>query len=157
MFSEEEERAYYAALPRKACSAAVLLRDADGRVLLVKPTYKPHWQIPGGVVDADEALRAAATRELREELGLSRDIGKLLVVQYSQRGAMKGDVLHMIFDGGVVANDDLGTIVLQESELGEWRLVDTHEIAAFLPEKGRLRCEAALRAIETNEMAYLEE
>jgi len=34
------------ATPRVA--AGVLFRDAQGRVLLVKPTYKDGWDIPGG-------------------------------------------------------------------------------------------------------------
>jgi 8-oxo-dGTP diphosphatase len=46
----------------------VLFRDAAGRVLLVKPTYKNGWEIPGGYVDAGESPRAAAAREVKEEL-----------------------------------------------------------------------------------------
>jgi ADP-ribose pyrophosphatase YjhB (NUDIX family) len=47
-------------------AAGVLLFDADGRVLLVEPTYKPYWELPGGVVEADESPHTAACRELKE-------------------------------------------------------------------------------------------
>ncbi|WP_405778860.1 NUDIX domain-containing protein [Streptomyces sp. NBC_01378] len=42
---------------RKRVAADVLLRDADGQVLLVNPTYKPGWDLPGGMVEANEPRR----------------------------------------------------------------------------------------------------
>jgi ADP-ribose pyrophosphatase YjhB (NUDIX family) len=35
-------------------AAAVLLVDDDDRVLIVRPTYRPGWDLPGGVVEQDE-------------------------------------------------------------------------------------------------------
>jgi 8-oxo-dGTP pyrophosphatase MutT (NUDIX family) len=44
----------------------------DGRVLLVRHTYGPRgWDLPGGALKHGEAPAAAATREMREELGIS--------------------------------------------------------------------------------------
>ncbi|HEY9339368.1 MAG TPA: NUDIX hydrolase, partial [Kribbella sp.] len=43
-------------------AAGVLFRAVDGRVLLVEPSYKPNWEIPGGAVEADESPWAAAAR-----------------------------------------------------------------------------------------------
>ena len=34
--------------------SAALVRDVDGRVLLVEPAYKESWELPGGSVEADE-------------------------------------------------------------------------------------------------------
>lgn len=65
-------------LPRKRMAAASVLVDDDGRVILVRPTYRPGWDLPGGVVEQDEAPLAAARRELAEELGLDRAPGRLL-------------------------------------------------------------------------------
>ena len=49
------------------------------RVLLVNPNYKPDWDLPGGMAEANEPPIDAARRELREELGLdSRDRPLLL-------------------------------------------------------------------------------
>ncbi|MFF0176044.1 NUDIX hydrolase [Micromonospora profundi] len=41
---------FTATLPRKRMGAEVLLSDDRGRVLLVEPTYKDYWEIPGGAV-----------------------------------------------------------------------------------------------------------
>jgi 8-oxo-dGTP diphosphatase len=54
--------------------AAVVLVDADGRVLLAqRPEGKQMaglWEFPGGKVDPSETPEAALIRELREELGI---------------------------------------------------------------------------------------
>lgn len=42
----------------------------EGRLLLVKSSYRRHYSLPGGYVRPGEDPRAAASRELREEVGL---------------------------------------------------------------------------------------
>lgn len=46
---------------------------ANGKVLLVRHSYKFGWKLPGGGVKAGEDHRAAAYRELSEEVGLAID------------------------------------------------------------------------------------
>jgi len=46
-----------------------LLLVQDGKILLVKHTYRPHWYLPGGKVERGETLEQAARREANEELG----------------------------------------------------------------------------------------
>ncbi len=51
----------------------ITLRGEELQVLLVKrdhAPYKGRWAIPGGFVQLDESLEAAARRELREETGV---------------------------------------------------------------------------------------
>lgn len=52
------------------------LDDGDLKVLLIQRADKPfagRWALPGGFVNMDETLDAAARRELKEETGLSCD------------------------------------------------------------------------------------
>lgn len=55
----------------------------DSRVALVKRGRAPlagQWSIPGGLLEVGETLRACAQREVREETGLTVEIGELLGV-----------------------------------------------------------------------------
>ena len=62
--------------PRPALTVDIVLfhrAGADLEVLLIKRArapFKGRWAFPGGFVDKDESLEAAAARELREETGL---------------------------------------------------------------------------------------
>ncbi|MGH3504259.1 MAG: NUDIX domain-containing protein [Nocardioidaceae bacterium] len=64
-------------------AAGVIIHDAHGRVLLVKPTYKAGWEVPGSYVKPDESPRTAAAREVHEELGASIEPGRLLAVDWA--------------------------------------------------------------------------
>ena len=58
---------------------AVLLRDGDGRFLLVRHSYGPQgWAMPGGGLNRGEDPAEAARREMREELGCELDGLELL-------------------------------------------------------------------------------
>jgi ADP-ribose pyrophosphatase YjhB (NUDIX family) len=50
-----------------------LQRD-DGRILLVKPTYRNIWTLPGGLTDRGEQPIDCMQRELGEETGMRGDI-----------------------------------------------------------------------------------
>jgi hypothetical protein len=39
---------------RKRVSADAIVRDSSGRILLVDPIYKPDWDMPGGMAEANE-------------------------------------------------------------------------------------------------------
>lgn len=49
--------------------------DGAGRILLVQPRYKDHWDIPGGYVESGETPAQAAAREVHEELGIETAVG----------------------------------------------------------------------------------
>lgn len=53
--------------------AAVVLRDAAGRVLSVRKRGTQRFMLPGGKLEAGESSADAAVREVREELGLELD------------------------------------------------------------------------------------
>ncbi|MFJ9466871.1 NUDIX domain-containing protein [Streptomyces caniferus] len=71
----------------------------DGQVLLVKPSYKPKWEIPGGYTERGASPLAACRGEVQEELGISPAIGPLLVIDWAPSEA-EGDKGLYVFDDG---------------------------------------------------------
>ena len=57
---------YYASLPKCIAGAGAIFHDLDGKVLLVKPSYRDTWEIPGGGLEHGEYPFQAAAREVRE-------------------------------------------------------------------------------------------
>ena len=108
---------YVAGLARKRMAAGVLFRDRVGRVLLVEPSYKPNWEIPGGAVEADESPWATATRELAEELGWDHPLGRLLVVDYVRPQDSRPEGVVFVFDGGVLDETDLVGMAFPDAEI----------------------------------------
>ncbi|MEV6957942.1 NUDIX hydrolase [Streptomyces sp. NPDC051207] len=125
--------AYIASLPRVLAGAAALFRDAEGRVLLVEPNYREGWALPGGTVESDdgETPRQGARRETAEEIGLDRELGRLLAVDWVP-GAGRPPLVAYLYDGGVLGEDDLKAIRLQEDELLSWRLVPREQLRDHL-------------------------
>ncbi|MCZ0730918.1 MerR family transcriptional regulator [Mycolicibacterium iranicum] len=151
------ERAnYLAGLPKKRVAAGALFADGEGRTLLVAPTYKPYWQLPGGVADADESPLAAATRAVRRELGLDVELGRLLVVDWVEPSANKIEGLLFVFDGGTLSPEQSDTVVLPPAELGEWAWCGTEQLPQRLPDFMLLRIQTAIRARASKTTTYLE-
>ncbi|MBC2865257.1 NUDIX domain-containing protein [Streptomyces mexicanus] len=125
---------YIAGLPRVLAGAAMLFRDAEGRVLLVEPNYREGWALPGGTVESDdgESPRQGARRETLEEIGLDREPGRLLAVDWVP-GTGRPPLVAYLYDGGTLTEEDLKAIRLQEEELLSWRLVPREDLSAHLP------------------------
>lgn len=129
------------ATPRVA--AGVLFKDRLGRVLLVKPTYKHGWDVPGGYVEPGESPLQAAEREVHEELGLSLPIGRLLVVDWAPHPD-EGDKLLFIFDGGEIEHGEIRPRDLQASEIAETKFASIDELSDLLPARLLARVTSAL-------------
>ena len=46
---------FFKNLPRKYTGSGALFFDADSKVLMVKPTYKEGWEVPGGLGEENES------------------------------------------------------------------------------------------------------
>ena len=136
--------------------AAVLLSDPSGRVLLVEPTYKDYWEIPGGCVDVDESPHTAVGRELKEELGLVVPLGRLLVTDWVKPREGRTEGMMFVFDGGVLASEQAEQIHLPPDELRRWAWCTDQEAAAGLSELLARRIAAAMRARAEGTCVYLE-
>lgn len=119
---------YVAQLPRKRMAAGVLLRAVDGRVVLVEPSYKPTWDIPGGSVDADEAPWVTARRELLEELGIDRRMDTVLVIDHEHAAGGYPEGMVWVFDGGTVDDGDVERLHLTDDEIASVGLYHLNDV-----------------------------
>ena len=67
-------------MARPRVAAGVLFFDGEDRVLLVRPSYKSGWDIPGGHVEPDESPEETMRREVHEETGVRIAPGRLVGV-----------------------------------------------------------------------------
>jgi 8-oxo-dGTP diphosphatase len=148
---------YTATLPRKRMGAGALLSDAEDRILLVQPSYKPEWEIPGGCIEADESPLAAVVRELREELGLDLQPGRLLVTDWVPSHLERTEGLMMLFDGGVLDSEQSAAIRLPPDELLSWAWCTTEDAQRRLSPLLARRIIAAMRARAERSCVYLED
>jgi 8-oxo-dGTP diphosphatase len=135
--------------PRKRVAADVIVLDQDERLLLVNPKYKPDWDLPGGMAEAYEPPVDAAARELREELGLSIEIGELLCVDWIPRHGPWDDTIVFVFDGGTLTASTIGTLQITDDELAGFRFCGRDEAANLLRPYVWQRAAAALDALRT--------
>ncbi len=132
-------------LPRIPASSGALIFDEGGRLLIVDPTYKAHWSIPGGIMEADgESPWEACRREVLEEVGLLVEHGRLVAVDFLRPKSSRQGGLRFLFDCGVLPERALQSITLQREELSEYRLVEPGEALALLSGPLRRRVGVAL-------------
>lgn len=133
-------------LPAVPASAGALIFDPEFRLLILRPTYKSGWTIPGGVMEADgETPWQACRREVREECGLELTTARLACVDFRRprRGGPGG--IRFLFDCGELDDAELSGITLQPAEISEHRLVPVAEALALLRKPIRRRVSAVRR------------
>jgi 8-oxo-dGTP diphosphatase len=142
------ERDWHASLPGVVVTAAGLITDAVGRVLVVKPNYRDYWTLPGGVCEFREAPQAGCAREVAEEIGLALAVGRLLAVDWRPpldvHGPDARPSVHFIFDCGALP--PRADVRLQAEELDDWRFASESELGSLLPETALPRVLAAVAA-----------
>lgn len=147
---------YYKSLPKKRMAAGPLLFNEDGEILILKPVYKNHWLIPGGVVEENESPREACLRETKEELNLDIKPKRLLCVEYRSDSDGRGENLQFIFDGGILSPAQINNIKIPVKEISEYRFMKVEEALPLLSESLRLRISKCLKAIKNNTTVYIE-
>jgi 8-oxo-dGTP pyrophosphatase MutT (NUDIX family) len=141
---------------RKRVSAKVVICAEDGRVLLVNPTYKQYWDLPGGMAEANEAPIAAAIREVEEELGHTTSISGLLVVDWVGAHGPWDDLLVFIFDGGTIGDESMRRMSVTDEELSEFAFVPLEVAEARLRPDTWLKLRRAVEAKRVGVVSYEE-
>ncbi len=142
-------------IPRIPASAGALVFDGAGRLLVLKPTYKSGWTVPGGQMeDNGETPWEACRREVHEESGLVIDRGRLVCVDFLRPRPQRPGGMRFLFDCGALDDDVLTGIELQEDEISEYRLEDMEPALELLGGPLRRRVRACVGATNT---VYLED
>lgn len=143
---------YLASLPTKRSGAGVILRNKQGEILLVKPSYKDHWSLPGGTVDANESPVTTCVRETKEELGIDILPKSLLSVHY---GKNEGEFYQFIFDGGVLPEDI--KITVDGDEILEAKFVALDKVKDFVGQDRAKRMEIYEKAFREGKTIFIDE
>ncbi|WP_067903673.1 NUDIX domain-containing protein [Nocardia vaccinii] len=145
-----------ASQPRKRVGADALIFDGAGRILLVDPNYKPDWDLPGGMAEANEPPDHALRRELAEELGIQRaDSLPLLCIDWVSPHGVWDDSLMFIFDAGQLTDEQIRHLHLTDDELDAFEFCTLEQAEQRLRPYVWARTAAAIRARETSHVAYL--
>ena len=145
------------AYPLVPASAGAMIFDRAGRLLILNPTYKSGWTIPGGVMEADgESPWQACRREVREETGLDVTSGRLACVDFRRPKPGNPGGIRFLFDCGRLSDAALSAVTLQAEEISEYRLVPVKEALTLLRKPIRRRVRAARKARKGSGPCYLE-
>jgi 8-oxo-dGTP diphosphatase len=142
---------------RKRVSADALIRDTEGQVLLVNPGYKPGWDLPGGMAEANEPPAGCIRREVKEELDLDLSVGPMLCVDWVPPHGPWDDLLAFVFDGGTLTREEIARIQLLDGELEAFGFFGVAEAISRLRPRAQCRARGALDALRTGTAVYLQD
>ncbi|MGC4786313.1 NUDIX domain-containing protein [Micromonospora sp. DT178] len=142
---------------RVRAAAGALLLDEAGRVLVVHPTYKDVWEVPGGMLEFGESPLQACEREIEEELGLALLVGDLLCVDWVAPSPPWDGGLMFLFDGGVLSGEQVAAMRLRREELDRFEFVEPAALGQVLIPRLARRITEALSARNGARAVYLED
>jgi 8-oxo-dGTP diphosphatase len=114
-------------------TATAIIPFAPDKILLIKrstPPFIGYWALPGGRVDAGEAVEQTVVREVKEETGLDIKIVRK-VGEYHEQGVQAG-VAYDYYPACFLVKTVGGKIRKQESEIQGIKLFSINSIPETL-------------------------
>jgi ADP-ribose pyrophosphatase YjhB (NUDIX family) len=137
-------------------SAGAMIWDSAGRLLILDPTYKKGWTIPGGVMEANgETPWQACRREVFEECALTVERARLAAIDTRPATANRLPQLRLLFDCGVLSDDTFAGIRVSGEEIHGHALLPPAEALPLLRPAVRRRVASALAS--PGRCVYLED
>ena len=141
--------------PRRAAGLA-LIRDENGRVLLLDKAYREgpaRFGLPGGLAERGEPASAACQRQVLREMGLTLVPRGLLVVHYMPGQGEVKEGHNFVFDCGSIPS---GTqLALAADEFRGHRWVQRDDLRGLVAPYTEWRISNALEAGEGGPVRYL--
>ncbi|RKN45912.1 NUDIX domain-containing protein [Streptomyces hoynatensis] len=141
--------------PRRAAGLA-LIRDENGRVLLLDKAYRQgpaRFGLPGGLAEPGEPASVACRRQVLREMGLTLVPRGLLVVHYMPDDGEVKEGHNFVFDCGSIPS---GTpLALPDDEFRGHLWLDVEELCDAVAPYTEWRISNALEAGEGGPVRYL--
>lgn len=141
-----------ASFARKRCSVGALVPDSQGRLLILRPSYRPEWLLPGGVVEEGESPGQALARELHEEIGLAATLLGLACVDYVPACDRYTEAMHFLFHCAAVDDATARALRPDGSEIVELLFAHPDQCDALLAPTISRR----LQSLRASRPGYLE-
>ncbi len=120
-------------VPRIPASAGAMIFDEEQRLLILKPTYKGGWTVPGGEIEATgESPWEACRRETSEECGLVVEQARLACVDFLPARPGRPGGVRFLFDCGVFDAQQLALVRVDGVEIETHRFVALSEAEQLL-------------------------
>jgi 8-oxo-dGTP diphosphatase len=145
---------YYQSLPRKRVGASVLFVNEHEQWLVLKPTYKDSWLLPGGTVEENESPRAGALREAQEEIGIEPQNVVLCGAHYGAVQGVRTEVIRFTFFGGVLSAEQQARITLPPGEIAAFKFVSADEAKKLLGSGFGDSISLCIEALQVGKVAY---
>lgn len=120
---------------RHSVSVGAAVIDTEGRLLAIRRRDNDQWEPPGGVLELDETIHAGLVREVREETGVTVEVGPLTGVYKNMARGIVALVFRCVPVDGTPN---------PSAEAREVRWLDPDEIAARMDDAYAVRMLDAL-------------
>ncbi|MQA28147.1 MAG: NUDIX domain-containing protein [Micromonosporaceae bacterium] len=125
--------------PTYTVGSVVLVRDSDGRILLVRQPPGHGWSLPAGMANRGEEPAACAARELAEETGLLVSVADLSPAVPNAVLHSKGRWVDFVFEATV--DSDEHTVEVDGAEILEARWCSVQALPPLTVPAARLLAE----------------
>jgi 8-oxo-dGTP pyrophosphatase MutT (NUDIX family) len=113
--------------PTFTVGAICLIERTDGRVLLIRQSYRQHWGLPGGLLQRREHPSDAARREILEEVGIDIKLVSEPAVVIDE-APKRIDIVYRARPVRDAAADDVRPCSVEIVEVGWFHLIDLPDL-----------------------------
>ncbi|HKJ28219.1 MAG TPA: NUDIX hydrolase [Anaerolineales bacterium] len=138
----------------------------QNNLLILKPSYRDYWLLPGGGLLEGESPRDACIREIREEISLHVTLAQLLCIDFLPIGltitglnstrTLKNEELTFLFLAESLTNLQKTQLCVDGKEIVSHQFVSLDEAKSHFPSYMVKRLPHCLNAIKDQTTYYLE-